>query len=60
MVSITNRKLDIPPQYFECVGEEKSKNSTLFKYLFEGWKIKTRKDGTHKYFSVNDSRYNAK
>ncbi len=46
---------------FECVGEEKGKNSTLYKCLFEGCKVKTRKDGTPKYLSVkNDSRYNDK
>ena len=59
--SITERKVGLPPEFFEYMRETTNKKASLYKCLFKGCKPKTNKDGTPKYLKIkNDSRGNGK
>ncbi|KAI9565051.1 hypothetical protein GHT06_008798 [Daphnia sinensis] len=59
--SNSDKKVDIPAEFFEYHGNVHGKKARFYKCLFEGCKTKVKKDGTLKYLIVkNDSRYNAK
>lgn len=59
--SLTERKVGLPPEVFEYMGESTNQKGSLYKCLFKGCKQKTNKDGTLKYLKIkNDSRGNGK
>lgn len=59
--SSNEKKLELPSEFFELLGDAEGKKARLYRCLFEGCKMKVKKDGTQKPLIVfNDTRFNAK
>ncbi|KZR96926.1 Uncharacterized protein APZ42_008467, partial [Daphnia magna] len=55
------KKLELPSEFFELLGDAEGKKARMYRCLFEGCKMKFKKDGTQKPLIVfNDTRFNAK
>ncbi|KZS07343.1 Uncharacterized protein APZ42_028888 [Daphnia magna] len=46
--STSDKKLELPPEFFEFLGDAEGKNASFYRCLLEGCKMKVKKDGTHK------------
>lgn len=59
--SSNEKKLELPSEFFELLGDVEGKKARMYRCLFEGCKMKVKKDGTQKPLIVfNDTRFNAK
>ncbi|KAK4003565.1 hypothetical protein OUZ56_005322 [Daphnia magna] len=59
--SSNEKKLELPSEFFELLGDAEGKKARMYRCLFEGCKMKVKKYGTQKPLIVfNDTRFNAK